>query len=37
LTNGDVYEGDFKNNKLDGEGDFNGFDGYKYSGTWVAN
>jgi hypothetical protein len=29
---GDMYEGDFKDNKANGEGVFSTLDGYKYTG-----
>jgi hypothetical protein len=32
-----MYEGDFKNNKMNGVGEFIGFDGYHYKGNWLNN
>ncbi len=35
--NGDMYEGEWKNNKADGYGTFTTTDGQKYTGDWVGD
>jgi hypothetical protein len=37
FTNGDLYEGDFCENKMHGKGVFFGFDDYHYTGEWANN
>lgn len=35
FSNGDVYDGRWKNGMRDGEGVYNYFNGDKYEGNWV--
>ena len=36
-SQGDVYEGDWKNDMADGYGVFRNIEGYKYEGEWKQN
>ena len=36
-TNGDRYEGEWKNNKIDGKGHFTRTNGEYYNGEWSEN